>query len=752
MLSGTVATLKNLSELSSSFQTVETQTSAIQTQSEGLLAEQTKSEKLAGDIKSQLHYYEYLEPVTRRLNAPSAGSLVRGKAFSEMLVQLDEAIDYMQAHPQQKEAETYRSRYKLLLTRALTLVRGAFINTLRDTAADVAKRIADRQLNDTTMSALLYAKFRVGAEEMKDLGLEIQKRAAPPADADPDAEGEYQSLMNELHQNFAAVRGRLLIPLISKKLADIAQAPSTSNDLIKFARASISYIRGICLDEFELWAEWFHGQRGLYDHLESLCEPLYDHLRPRIIHESKLTKLCQLCILLQTRYMQDPDEDNDMLPDPYQLDFALLIRPALEDTQTRIVFRTQAIVRNEIELYKPKSEDLDYPSRFHRKQSRQLSTGPVLSGRKTSVPATTPTSLLPKDPLMLEDETFSDDEGHTNGADTAYNEASTVRRQVIYPTLSLCLTLLTRLHRLINTNIFDDLAHQIVHQTLLSISNAATMIPHLKPPTADQFTPKQDPPPSTSTNLFLLTHLLYLKTHLVAFDISSNSLDPDISVDFTSALNTFHELRERGGLFNPVHLMRLIGNGTLLPRVVENMLDAKLELDGRLRSVINDFVGDWTGNMTESLQTISLPPPAKGKKQQPPATADLEAKASQMVTATRTSISQSVPLLRSILDQWLDEPRVKETLVAAVMESVVRAYEVWFEELNSSGIISGGGGGIKRGKAREDAVWDVDGFEEWCGSVFRVGAIAFERQGLDDDGDRDDEDGEGIGGSDVGSV
>jgi hypothetical protein len=42
--------------------------------------------------------------------------------------------------------------------------------------------------------------------------------------------------------------------------------------------------------------------------LETLCEPLYDHLRPRIIHELQLVKLCELCTLLQTRYMRDLED------------------------------------------------------------------------------------------------------------------------------------------------------------------------------------------------------------------------------------------------------------------------------------------------------------------------------------------------------------------------------------------------------------------------------------------------------------
>jgi hypothetical protein len=342
--------------------------------------------------------------------------------------------------PEQKEAETYRSRYRLLLTRALTLTRGHFVAALREISSGVSKRIADRQLNDTTMSALLYAKFRVGASEMKQIGLEIQKRAVPPLDPEQGAEAEYQSLMNELHSSFAATRGKLIIPLVRKKLAGIAQAPSTSKDLVAFSRASISYIRGICLDEFELWGEWFHGQAGLYDFLEAICEPLYDHLRPRIIHEVKLIKLCQLCTLLQTRYLSDPEDDTEYA-DPNQLDFSVLIQPALEDAQTRLVFRVQAILRDEIERFKPKPEDIDYPAR-NRRASLSSASSP-LSGRKVSQPTTE--STLPKTPKVVDEDTDSPAE-----RDAWWDFDSQAAFQAWYPTLRKAIWLLSRIYRLVN--------------------------------------------------------------------------------------------------------------------------------------------------------------------------------------------------------------------------------------------------------------------------------------------------------------
>ena len=715
LLVNTSETLDELSEISASFRTIDALTKAFQKQTANAVEEQANNEANAEAIAENLQYYDPLERITRRLNAPGAGALARSQDFSDMLRTIDECIDYMVTHPEHKEAESYRSRYRLLLTRALTLVRNAFMSNVREITTEVTGRIAAKQLNHTTHSALLYAKFRVGAADMKELGLEIQKRANPPADAQPGEEGEYQSLMNELHQSFAACRARLLLPLIQRQLAETAQAP-TSKDLVQFARAAISYIRGVCLDEFELWQEWFHGQRGLYDFLESLCEPLYDYLRPRIVHESRLSKLCSLVSLLQTRYIQDEEEDGPQ--DLNQLDFGILVEQAMEDTQTRLLFRAQAILRNEIENYKPTPQDLDYPSQTSRPPT-SASTHAPLSGKRSKT--------LISDTIDLD----SDDDT-TAPLPFSFSTTNAQTLQHSYPTLPRALSLLSRIYRLVNSSIFDDLAHQIVHSTTFSLLHASQLI-----------TPKTSP---ADGQLFLLRHLLLLKSQIVAFDIEF--VTPDISFDFSSITSTFYELRERGGLFNPANWIRLVTSGGLLPRVVENMLDAKQELDGQLRNVINDFTAGFSSLMTESLPKDLAAASTAKQKAKNPTPNDIAELASQ---TTRTQIEREVPILRAKLEQYLTDPRTRETLVAAVEDQVVQIYEAFFEEYTAQsrrGVTNGSGGSVpttpisKKGKSPESMVWDSDTFAEWCEVRFNVALPRVE------DGDGD---GEGRKGS-VGSL
>ncbi|KAF2149918.1 Sec34-domain-containing protein [Myriangium duriaei CBS 260.36] len=707
LLASTTSSLKILSSLSESFRIVEEQTNAFHEQCQNIIAEQKRLSGLAEDVKENMQYYSYLEPITRRLNAPGASNVVTRKEFPEMLANLDSCLDYMQGHPKQKEAATYQARYRLLLTRALTLIRVHFTETLRALAADVSKRIADKQLNDTTQSALLYAKFRATAPELRDLGLEILKRAVPPADAEDEGEAEYQSLMNELYQSYSATRGRLMLPLVAKEMAEIAAVDSSSRDLVAFARRAVGFIRGICLDEYELWCEWFVVDGGVYDFLEGICEPLFDYLRPQTIHETKLSKLCELCTFLQTSLAENEDEDDESGV-PYsngihdrKLNFTALIQPALADAQTRLVFLAITALRNDIESFRPKPEDLAYPSKARQRSSSKTNgkQQPVLSGRKNSAKNGTHTPPLKTPTIVDQDEEDADD---------GYWAASLDKHQETwYPTLPKAIRLLSRIYRLVNSSVFDDLAHRIVHSTTMSLLGASSQI-------ATKVSP-------TDANLFLISHLLHLKQQIVAFDIEF--VAPEITFDFSSLTNTFYELRDRGGLWNPGTWYKLASGG-LLPKVVENMLDAKAELDGRLRVTINEFVNSFSARITAPLNEWLE---SSKKSKEPP----LEPK--RAATAVRGLAEKDVTFLRQKLDEYIDDFRTRETLVTAVKDQVILAYEDWMDRQADGKGITKMGRLSKKGKGREDEIWSNDVFADWCDATF--GTSGSEEHDHDDDED-----------------
>jgi hypothetical protein len=87
-----------LSSLSTCFKAVEAQTSSFMDQCDGLLNDQTRLEGLANEVGTNLHYYAYLDNVSRRLNAPGAGRLVDYDEFGDVLDNLESCIAFMSKH------------------------------------------------------------------------------------------------------------------------------------------------------------------------------------------------------------------------------------------------------------------------------------------------------------------------------------------------------------------------------------------------------------------------------------------------------------------------------------------------------------------------------------------------------------------------------------------------------------------------------------------------------------------------------
>lgn len=208
-----------------------------------------------------------------------------------------------------------------------------------------------------------------------------------------------------------------------------------------------------------------------------------------------------------------------------------------------------------------------------------------------------------------------------------------------YPTLRKCIWLLSRIYRLVNSTVFDDLAHTIVHLTTLSLLRASQLLAQKKTP--------------ADGHLFLIRHFLLLKEQIVAFDIEF--VKPDTSIDFSGLTGSFWELREKG-IFSRTGILNLV-KGAAMPKVVENMLDAKVELDARLRTVIGEFTKHFADRMTSGIDG--------------PSNRITAAAGSDPAEGVRNAVEREVVVLRGKLGEYLEDGRTREMLVGAVQVSTL---------------------------------------------------------------------------------
>ncbi|KAI0886718.1 Sec34-like family protein [Annulohypoxylon maeteangense] len=222
LISDANGALDLLTSLTDSFRAVESQTSSFQAQCDDLLVEERRLQKLADEVGTDLHYYAYLDGVTRRLNAPGASRLVNHESFGEILTNLDACIEFMIEHPDYRDAESYLARYQSLLTKALHLLEVGFTGHLDRVSSEISKQITATQ-SESARHALAYDRFEEMVLEVDGLVTNAQRVISSCYDqlgnAIPGKNFDYYSnTALSIFSSYSDVRDRDLRPMTQHDL------------------------------------------------------------------------------------------------------------------------------------------------------------------------------------------------------------------------------------------------------------------------------------------------------------------------------------------------------------------------------------------------------------------------------------------------------------------------------------------------------------------------------------------------------
>ncbi|KAJ4488159.1 Sec34-like family-domain-containing protein [Lentinula aciculospora] len=576
-----------LTSMHSQWQGVEDGGRSLKESSEGLLIERDTLLKLESGLGERLDHFKELEYATRMLNAPvleSSGGkggkpLVMESEFLDMVERVVICIQWLEAHRHYREAEIYLLRFHQCLTRAMTLIKMYFVGSLRAVQADVARRFGDKAAfsSEQTTHHLLYTRFRALTSpsstaynsatpthhvpsSLRPLLLELEYRAR-------SYPTELNALLGECHTAYLSARKALVGPVVRAEVeglvkgVDLASGTGGTSDVVELTRAGCSYVKQLCTDEFDLFKEFFDtGEDFLYNYLETLCDYLYDDLRPRILHEPRLTALCEVCTVLQALMVLDVHVDDDgesesdftHVDEELELDLNLdptlrtpdlnsralghskprlhisqLLQMILQDAQTRLFFKAQAVVQSDIRHYVAKDDDLAYPA--------MLLNAVGLSD-----------SLL-RD-RANEKESFSQMWSSQLGSDKDRG-ASLDNQQIWFPTLRKTILVLEQLHDFVNPAIFEDIAEEAIVLCQSSLIAASENIVNSASSSSNRTTPSSEvhttaPEPIARSTLldgylFLVRHLLILREVPARFGLSTESTDniPHSNAGKTSTWN-----------------------------------------------------------------------------------------------------------------------------------------------------------------------------------------------------------------------
>ncbi|RCK64975.1 Conserved oligomeric Golgi complex subunit 3 [Candida viswanathii] len=587
-----------------------------------LLDLQTSYQQKYDQINAYLQHFEYLDFVTKNLSRSGTHLLNSRREFfiESILKKLDSSLAFVGDHPDFSQSELYASRFRQCMTRALSLVRNFLNKELKSIADSVNNKLhqdaRDSKHVQLSIDLLLYHEYnnylKENQEPFNELITQIQERTS--------GHPEYNGLLTDVLNKYFSDRLAFLRLYIEKTSTVEAVYSNTTQELVQVCQDQISYFEKITEKELNLFNRFFaprgadeYMKNQLYQFLKRVLDPLYDVVRLLVLRELSISHLCQLTTLLQKYYEFDNQERDASLinaNDPNggsRVDYGLLFQPLLDEVQGRLVFRIQKYVDDRLIHFKPSVGDL--------KCGYEISGSAVESRKNDSLNAEYNENLFPD----------------------------------IYLPLGKSLTLLSNIYELINSVVFDDLAHYIVHACIellrgefLSLATA-----HMG---------------SIDAKLLYLKNLLILRRQINTFDIQYTRSDYEI--DFTSGLaDIWQMIKSRNFTLNNNGLIDLASKA--VPKIISNMIDANQEIEIELRNAVTSLINDCSNTICQPL--VASDSQSGG--------------ALAAICKFRDNLISEIPSYYARVTLFLEDPVVSHFLMNNLANAIVAIYENYYNNL-----------------------------------------------------------------------
>lgn len=656
------------------FRKISQDTGAVIEETKTIYEKQSKLSNLTESIPKALHYFEVLDPIMRRLNHATSPAIVKKSSFTTMLATIDESLRFLDENSDLKDAAAYRIKFKQCLIRACELISHFLTNLLKQTNQEILDKTKNKNsltgLPSTTRDAFLYSKFYTIADTFKTQVSEIVKRSNEKAYN--KYHDELNSILYECFNHYFQTRLRLLTPVIWSHIDEIV-VKDKDQGLVKFIQDGKVYFQQLCADEYKLFVEFFPEKECRFKINQwflQLCEPLYDSIRVRVLKE---TDICTLCdsVTLFAPYYEFEEGSEEYVKQFTDIQYDKLFEPIVQKVQARLILRVQIYVQQNILSYRP-TRDVFMISNRRRKSKTSLQGGnedattsddnpdPLLESYLSSFKNR---NILPISPNDADDKCIDSEESTDKIS----------QLQTYYPPLLKTLALLSKIYEMINSVVFDDLAHHVVHDCIVSLRNAYDMVIKSSAGKSD-FN-------NLDISLAYLKNLLMLRDSIQNFNIQYTV--NETYLDFSGVEGFFKSLKENGRnvLKKTKSSSILTLARELVPKVVNNMVDARTELISELRNVIKDFTESTSLELIDDTLDIN-------------SDEDLLSKNVKL----RENIKARLPRIYEQILNYIDDQEIVTNLLDAVQELITQSYSKYYETITEL---------AENGKFAKDQVADV---------------------------------------------
>lgn len=350
-------------------------------------------------------------------------------------------------------------------------------------------------------------------------------------------------------------------------------------------------------------------------YLISLCTALHRTVRRSLVTMNDLDTLCQIVSVLR-------EERSMASSSPVTMAAARAISSVIEDAQERLIFCANTTLTKEVIKFKPSVSDLEYPDKLRKKQE----------------------------------------------ASTTTNDADDMEQQLLqvyeswFPPLRTVLKILSKIFRVVEPKVFEDMALTSVQSCVTCLRNGAESI--------------ESRSGEMHSDLFLVKHLLILREQLSPFDIELRSVERQLDFsDAGKAVARFLANRNRRVFSMSAEnaLVTLLREGV---SVQEASVDSKRDLEDALRSACNAFIDHTSRSIAKDLlsavEAYKVSDSAKSLADDPLSSAlsvlDMLTKMSDTIETAFGDVSSQMAL-------YLDNPATQSILLKPVSRKITRALE-----------------------------------------------------------------------------
>eukprot|EP00591_Stephanopyxis_turris_P000780 CAMPEP_0195514778 /NCGR_PEP_ID=MMETSP0794_2-20130614/6062_1 /TAXON_ID=515487 /ORGANISM="Stephanopyxis turris, Strain CCMP 815" /LENGTH=876 /DNA_ID=CAMNT_0040643093 /DNA_START=103 /DNA_END=2733 /DNA_ORIENTATION=- len=548
---------------------------------ERLQQEEAVLSKHASDIGAPLQHYDSVDEMGVKVGVlfkEGGRVVVRGLAkvkvdsseYVDLLDRIDDAMAFFGGDGGLSEGgKEYAKRSRVLHEAAIFLLKEAVVDRLKQTTRDIMSALSIPQKSlpaDKLEASLIYTRFHGISSRSNSLLAILQKRASGEQKNMNSGGGfKYRELQEQCQSTYCTSRERLLKTSVRAHMDTLRN----QHGLVGMTRLASVFLMRLCTIETALYLDFFgdnepanqptkqpqpptspannKSSSTLDDEpfqqmLGSLCSFFHRTVRRGVVVLQDLDLLCQIVSVLREERATANANSNTRAT-------ARVISGVIEDAQERLIFCTQRLLQKEVILFRPTSQDLDYPNKLMGNNTADSNT--AITTNTTDVGA------------------------NTEGEDDAVQAQLRVY-EAWFPPMRSVLRVLSKIFRVVEPRVFEDIALQAVQSCTKCLKEGSMTILQ-----------KQG---LLHSDLFLVKHLLILREQLSPFDIQLRAVERQL--DFSEAgkaVTRFlaNQNRRIFSMSTENALVTLLREGV---SVHEQSVDSKRDLEDALRSACNDFI------------------------------------------------------------------------------------------------------------------------------------------------------------------